>query len=637
MSLEHHARWFFVPVDLNDQVRSTSRRHVLEGSNLPRVERLVREAIQNSVDATRSNHKTEVLFFNKTFEHADTDALAELLRLRDDESPATRISHLGLGPGNAIERLGAGGTNSSVTATFIEDFNTCGLGFDVADGKDRFVELCLAFGQDRTGADAGKGGSYGFGKEVYEDVSDCNMFIVYSVFKPSPETDGAHARLFGCATFDGHEWEGHSYKGRALFGRVLNDSGQDLCRPLEDDEAHEVARHLGFEERSTEDHGTSIMILGTEIELDEVRSAVEKHWWPRILSNQLTVELLNDDESLEPPEPRDNPSLKPYIDCYEMIEHDTPVDSSFQSKQRLRRSRGHWTGSLALTGRREDDRTWPEADDEDDRVANRVALIRSGPRMVVNYLEPRGGSNADFAGVFVSHPDVEFVLHLSEPPAHNLWDPDSQRLRDAFVNDVEAGDTAPQVVRSVLSQVRRRAGAFRNNLNPPPPPPTVRGTMTVARLLANLMSGKATGPPPPPPRVPDPFEIIVRESRTNTSSTSRVTASVELKLKDDAPVATVDVIASFTPSIVIDDNLRRDPSERLGLSSVTVDDTSTEIENDFEVRVGVVKSRFTVIKAESDEFGRDLYASLVLDVRAITDDASKTAVPVRTDEGNDNR
>ena len=636
MSFQHDSRWFFVPVDLNNQVRSTSRRHVLEGSNLSRVERLVREAIQNSVDATQTNQRTEVVFFNKTFRARDIDSLSQLLRLRDDASPATRITELGLGSDNAIARLASGETGKSVTATFIEDYNTCGLGFDAEDGKDRFVELCLAFGQDRTGADAVRGGSYGFGKEVYEDVSDCNFFIVYSVFNPSEETEGAHARLFGCATFDGHEWQGGRYNGRTLFGRILTTDGQKLCRPLEDDQAHNVAVELGFEAKSKDDLGTSIMILGTDIDLGEVCSAVEKHWWPRILSNQLTVDLWDDNEPLDSPEPRDRPDLKPYIDCYEMIEHDIPADSSFQLKQRLRRSRGHQTGSIALTARREEDLNWPVGSD-DDPLANRVALIRSGPRMVVNYTEPRGSSRVDFAGVFVSHPDVEQVLHLSEPPAHNLWDPDSQRLRDAFVNDVEAGKNAEQVVRSVLSQVRGRTRAFRDNLDQPPPPPQTRGTMTVARLLANLMSGRGTGPPPPPPRAPDPFEIVIQEGRSNTSNTSTVTATVKLKLKDDAPLDTADVITSFTPSVVIDDNLRRDPSERLGLSSVMVDGTRANVENDFDVRVGVVKGRFTVVEAASDEFDRDLYASLVLDVRTVTDYSNDTAIPTSTSEGNDDK
>lgn len=636
MSFQHDSKWFFVPVDLNDQVRSTSRRHVLEGSNLSRVERLVREAIQNSVDATLSNQKTEVVFFNKTFRARDVDSLSRLLRLRDDDSPATRITELGLGPDNAIARLMSGETDQSVTATFIEDYNTCGLGFDAEDKKDRFVELCLAFGQDRTGAEAVRGGSYGFGKEVYEDVSDCNFFIVYSVFNPSDETEGAHARLFGCATFDGHEWNGGTYKGRALFGRILTNDGQELCRPIEDDQAHAVALELGFEARSKDDLGTSIMILGTDIDLGEVRSAIEKHWWPRFLSNQLTVDLWQGNEALDSPEPRDRPDLKPYIDCYEMIEHDIPADSSFQLKQRLRRSRGHNTGSIALTARREKDLDWPSGND-DDPLSNRVALIRSGPRMVVNYTDPRGSSRVDFAGVFVSHPDVEQALHLSEPPAHNLWDPDSQRLRDAFVNDVEVGENAKQVVRSVLSQVRRRARLFRDSLDQPPPPPQTRGTMTVARLLANLMSGRGTIPPSPPPRTPDPFEIVVQEGRSNTASTSKVTATVKLKLKDDAPLDTADVITSFTPSVVIDDNLRRDPSERLGLSSVIVNGAPANVENEFDVRVDVVKGQFTIVEAASDEFDRDLYASLVLDVQTVTDNSKETSIPTSTGEGNDDK
>ena len=66
MSVEHDAQWFFVEQDPNDRTKSTARRHVLEGSGLPTEDRVVREAIQNSVDATLLNLKTGIVFQNMT-------------------------------------------------------------------------------------------------------------------------------------------------------------------------------------------------------------------------------------------------------------------------------------------------------------------------------------------------------------------------------------------------------------------------------------------------------------------------------------------------------------------------------------------------------------------------------------------
>lgn len=271
MAFDHAARWFFVAEDPNDRVRSTTRRHALEGSNLHTVARVVREAIQNSVDATVDNEKTEVVFCNQTLTGSKANQLGQLLCLDTDGSPAERAGYLGLPTNNTFEQWRVN-KDPIVDVTIIEDWNTCGLGYDADDGIDRFDELCLSFGQDRTGALGNRGGSYGFGKEVYEEASDCNTFLVYSVFEPSAETNGSHARLFGCATFDGHTWDdGVRYRGRALFGVCEeNDLGQIECRPLVDKQAHDLAWRLGFEGRDRKDYGTSIMIVGSHMNLDDV-------------------------------------------------------------------------------------------------------------------------------------------------------------------------------------------------------------------------------------------------------------------------------------------------------------------------------------------------------------------------------
>ena len=219
MNFDHDAKWYFVRMDRNNRQRSTSRRHALEGSNLDTESRVVREAIQNSVDATLKGRKTEVAFRNFELAGDAATRFKDTLRLDSGDSPIGRMDRLGLPKNNALEVVDRS-DDSPILGTIIEDWNTCGLGYDADEDKDRFDELCLSFGQDRTDASGARGGSYGFGKEVYEQASDCNLFLVYSVFEPSAETQEkyAHARLLGCATFDGHEFRGDRYQGRALFG-----------------------------------------------------------------------------------------------------------------------------------------------------------------------------------------------------------------------------------------------------------------------------------------------------------------------------------------------------------------------------------------------------------------------------------
>ena len=611
MRFKHDARWFFGLEDPNDRRKSTSRRHALEGSNLSTVERVVREAVQNSVDATLENQKTDILIQNRTLAGVEVNALRELLRLGDDVSPATRLAKLGLRSGNAIEQMCAGGEKpSSITATIIEDYNTCGLGYDARDSKNRFEELCLSFGQDATSAVGGRGGSYGFGKEVYEEASDCNMFLVYSVFEPCEQTEESHALLFGCATFDGHEWDGFKYTGRSLFGRMLKDNFErDLCRPLVDDRAHEVARKLGFDPRSSDDLGTSIMILGTQMHMEEVKLAIETYWWPRILSNQLSVELQNVNDELSHPDPLVRSDLEPYARCYSLIQENVPAEQD-ERVARFRAIYGAKPGLLAMKAVETDDYDESEDARDDTDLTNTVALIRSGPRMVVEYIDPGGGGAGSFVGVFVSDPESEEALHLSEPPSHDSWNPNSLRLRDAYPDDPEKLEMAGKLVESIMRRIKNEARRFRRDLNPAPVPTPTTGTRALERLLAHVMSGRGRGGPPRPPTGRDPFEIRIREGRRDSRRDSRVTARIEVGLKAAAPMDMATAIVSLTPTVVLDDNLRREQSERIGLSWVKVGGRRAKVENDYDVRVEISKTADVVVEVHTEKFDRDLYASL---------------------------
>ena len=156
--------------------RATAWRDTLEGANFAQEERIAREAIQNSVDATRPNEKTEVVVRAKTLSAADIAGVNDALALAAPNSPIGRLDALGLPADNALKRIAECAGGGVRTAT-IEDWNTCGLGYDAKDGKDRFEELCLYLGQDSANVDAERGGSYGFGKTVYEQASDCRTFM----------------------------------------------------------------------------------------------------------------------------------------------------------------------------------------------------------------------------------------------------------------------------------------------------------------------------------------------------------------------------------------------------------------------------------------------------------------------------
>ena len=77
--------------------------------------------------------------------------------------------------------------------------------------------------------------------------------------------------------------------------------------------------------------------------------------------------------------------------------------------------------------------------------------------MVVEYLNTGGRQRGNFAGTLVSHPDAERALHLSEPAAHNSWNPNSDRLR-------KADSSYPQLVESILKRVKAQTRRFQTGI-----------------------------------------------------------------------------------------------------------------------------------------------------------------------------
>ena len=168
---QHTGQWVFERMSPMGGSRSTTWRDTLEGLDLPIEARIAREAIQNSADATLTGEKTELLVWDKPLTAEEEFTFRDILDLDSQSSPTGRLEELGLEEGNFFGGSITGGRE--VRVTIIEDHNTCGLGIDTENGKDRFEELCLFLGQDDTEVDPNRGGSYGFGKTVYQANSSC--------------------------------------------------------------------------------------------------------------------------------------------------------------------------------------------------------------------------------------------------------------------------------------------------------------------------------------------------------------------------------------------------------------------------------------------------------------------------------
>ena len=616
---QSEGKWFFIKEDPNDRLRATVRRHALGGSELAHEARVVREAIQNSVDATLENQKTNVLVWNRVVSGEDVETFREQIGFGNSDSPFSRIKYLGLRPGNALERMKSGKkSEQKFNFTIIEDRNTVGLGYSESEAIDRFDELCLSYGQDHTAVDPTRGGSYGFGKSVYEEASDCNMFVVYSVFSPNPATAdnevGSHARLFACATFRGHTFGSTKYRGRALFGVHKKSGSQTECRPIVDEEAHEIAGRLGFVRRDPKDTGTSIMIVGSNIDTSKLKEATEDYWWPRLYSNLLSVELWDDDNVAGHPDPKTREDLKPYLRCYSLI--DEGVAKSESERLHILRNNSPLLqqGKLALT-------PLPEAADNSDEseqdtyLESTVALIRSRPRMVVRYLDPGGRSTANFAGVFLSHPEIEEQLHLSEPAAHDNWSPDASRIAESYPDEPDKQEETRRLVNSLLSKIKNSTRSFRQALSPTIPPRPMTGSRTLQNILGRIMSGESLGPQLIPRRKNlDPFTINIRTGRKNTSNSSRVTAKIDVTLNERAPTHMAKATMTIEPYLAMDDDIKRDSQGILKLDDVSLDREHLK-HSDNCIQITLSKHEATSVEVTSETFPRDLYAGLDVDVK----------------------
>lgn len=453
-------------------------------------------------------------------------AFVEALGLR--EVLGERLSVLDLHPGNAAASLD--NLSEPLALLYVEDFNTCGLSGNPHSAQSHFNRLLLSLGDgSKSRAEGSTGGSYGYGKAVYSSNSRVRTIVAYSTFDED-ETGGPTTRLMGCSYFNGHTFNGEEFAGRAWFG-VQDPEIKDRIFAYEDEDAHKIARSLGFTERLEKETGTSILIVDRPVSIDELRKSVEEWWWPRILEDGLDIEFEDAGVPAMPPRPRSRPYLQPFIRCFEMaIETTAPLgkQDSFKSFNRLE---GRELGRYGLTLLDPD----LIQSEESQIQANRIALIRT-PRMVVAYLEV-GSLALDCVGAFVAAGDADRSLMLSEPPAHDKWDPHSTRFDSDFDR---------KVVDRILDRIRSDVRRFAKEAVPKRPASEVRLSQ-LERLLGKMFRPPAKAGKPAGASPADPIEIRFEldPSIVASGDTVRSVGKFSVGLREDADredtVVTVEV------------------------------------------------------------------------------------------------
>jgi hypothetical protein len=490
--------------------------NVLQSSGFSTAERLVREALQNSVDAHRldADAPVSVRIEKKVLTGDEKVALVRALNLT--ESPQRRRHLFDLPEGSALENIDD--PDSPLPVLIVSDYHTCGLGgkWDGTGEGDHFGRLVVNLGvDDKAEGSEISGGSFGFGKTVYGKSSQVGIVAFYSVFQPTAESDGAHARFMATGLFKAHEYDDEKFDGFAFFGRPDEDYPSEVL-PFVDEEAHKLAQACGIRTRTDSEKGTSILILDCNQDIEELRIAAEQYWWPRLIQNELDL-VLKDEDSEVSPRPRKNNDVTPFISCWQNLvseNTDHPRSKLFKFRKISFDGEMKQPGTLSCV-----------LLESDSKFANKTALVR-GPGMVVNYHPSGSDSYEPCVGVFNGHTDIEKVLTYSEPQMHDHWDENADRLQTKF------SDEGVKLVRSVMSRVINSFKDFQR-LQEPPIPPGGLQPKELGKLLGRFLNTPGTTPPPPPIPIVRPISIHVQEDRIKEDDVIWDTAKIGLELRDD--------------------------------------------------------------------------------------------------------
>jgi len=419
----------------------------LNNTELGQYELLIRESVQNSCDEVRKDNDepVRIRIESKDFRGEEKNSLVMKLRLQEivDRSKFFNKEDLQWFRLSNTCLVNLDDSTSPIRVLVISDFNANGLGGAWnKPGKDsRFHNLVLSLNAgQKYYRDENMLGSYGIGKMVFARCSRLRTISYYSNF-PTEDGVGESTRLMTTAFLPRHEIEGVFYSGHAFFG--IEGMAPYPSAPLEDESAHKEAEKLGFESRRNVQTGTSIMIVDTNVSVQEYRNAIEDYWWPRLLEKNrkktIEFELIDNGRKTHPPNPQKSPDLRPFIDCWNNVRNRVAGRNALY--ERL-----SGMGDLGLKIVR--------GGDVENRFVNRCALIRQG--MVIQYNDRYHLENEiETVGVFEAGEGAK-VYALSEPEAHDRWNP-----KHARISDVLWGQSALiSLVERTHFQIRKKFRAF---------------------------------------------------------------------------------------------------------------------------------------------------------------------------------
>lgn len=529
--------WHYEDEPLNGGAGGEVFKSIFNGSGLDAASRLAREALQNSVDAARGGEVAQVTLQMKVY---SGDTLDRFWSAAGLDLFTQRVGALGLHEENALRQR-----TDELRVLQVIDSGTTGLAGDPTSPGSKLRKLLMEIGGSQKVVDGGpSGGSYGFGKAVYSASSRIAVIFVYS------RTHDHHGQpislLMGCAYHKAHEFDGQRTSGRAFFGSPVELKHAVRYDAFTGDEADRLAAELGMT-RDEADLGTTIAIVDCPLLMDDIRRGVERSWWPKIFRDGFRVKLLNENGQRLHARPLQDPELVPLIEALNVALGTSPEQSGkSRRKANFNKVDGRSLGQLGLFVINE-----PQDVDEQSEQADlrdTIALVRS-PGMVVQYYGKRQVSHPPVVGVFLADDDVDDILRRSEPPEHDRWDPNADRL--------EPTKKERDVVQAIHSRIWQELRTFQKTARPPEKA-TGNKFLLLERELAKMFGPTGKREQTGEGKGETPISLRSEVAIVQEGSALRMEGQVTIQLKDDQDVS-LPVVVSMQLSSVDEGGHHIDP------------------------------------------------------------------------------
>lgn len=139
---------------------------------------LMRESIQNSIDAMREDSKSvRIEFTLRTF---DSKEFPNLLKLEDHIAKCEERTH-----SKKFKQMLEWIRKKEMVVLDVADYNTTGMDYDSLKDEGRFSKFVRYYGDPNS--NSGAGGSHGYGKITYFNVSAIRTILVSSMFYENNE------------------------------------------------------------------------------------------------------------------------------------------------------------------------------------------------------------------------------------------------------------------------------------------------------------------------------------------------------------------------------------------------------------------------------------------------------------------